>query len=297
MNGEMERRSESMNTLRSRMDADARFHRVVRGYDPEEVQDYLEQLKNVFDQQVKAGKREQEALIAALGAAKSEIEARNCAVKSLSDKVAQREKELSDAAKRITTLVQYVKKYEAEREDVLRARSGLEQLRAQAQRAQTLEEENRQLRAALTKASSAGESWRQEREGITEENERMQSELSRLRAENARLAAERDEARSFAYMAAMESRGESARTEQRTGRTESYPYAQTPPAPAPAPPAAALPAQAAGRLADIFAEAYEIVNQLRGESEPRSDQSSRGAPRMHVIRPDGTTGERGPGGR
>ena len=297
MNGEMEHRSESMNTLRSRMDADARFHRVVRGYDPEEVQDYLEQLKNVFDQQVKAGKREQEALIAALGAAKSEIEARNCAVKSLSDKVTQREKELSDAAKRITTLVQYVKKYEAEREDVLRAKSGLEQLRAQVQRVQPLEEENRRLRAALTKASAAGEGWRHEREGITEENERMQSELSRLRAENARLAAERDEARSFAYMAAMESRGESARTEPRAGRTESYPYAQTPPAPAPAPPAAALPVQAAGRLADIFAEAYEIVNQLRGESEPRSDPAQRNAPRMHVVRPDGTTGERGSGGR
>lgn len=306
MNGEMEHRNETMNALRGRMDADARFHRVMRGYDPDEVQDYLEELKKVFDQQAKAAKREQEKLIASMSAAKSEIEARNCAVRSLSEKVTQREMELSEAAKRITTLVQYVKKYEAEREDVLRMRSGIEQLRAAAQRTQTLEEENKQLRTALEKSSSAGESWRQERESLTADCEQMKKESSRLRAENARLLAERDEARSFAYMAAMDSRArddgakQTDRTDRtdrdgvRTERTDGYAYASTPPAPTAQ---AALPVQAAGRLADIFAEAYEIVNKLRGEPDDRSDASQRSVPRMHVVRPDGSTGERGSGGR
>jgi DivIVA domain-containing protein len=275
-----------MNTLRNRMDADARFHRVVRGYDPEEVQVYLEELRSVFNQQAKAGKREQEALIASLNAAKSEIDARNCVVKSLTDKVAQREMELSEAAKRITTLVQYVKKYEAEREGVLRLKSSIEQMRTETQRAKKLDVEIRQLRETLGRATAASAGWKQEQEALAVENEKMQSELIRLRSENARLIAERDEARSFAYMAAKESREESGRREHedRCNGTSR----ENPPV---------IPSQTAGRLADIFAEAYEIVNRLSGEPEGKTDPPQRNTPRMQVLRPDGSTGERGSGTR
>ena len=49
-----ERREEGVEALRNRMDADARFHRVLSGYDPDEVRDFLEEMKRVLAQQAKA---------------------------------------------------------------------------------------------------------------------------------------------------------------------------------------------------------------------------------------------------
>ena len=251
-----------VDALRSRMDADARFHRVLSGYDPEEVRAYVEEIKRVFSQQAKAAKQEQESLIASLDSAKSEIQARNCAIKTLKDTLAQREAQLTTASTRIATLVQSVKRYEAERDGLDRLRAAAATARVASERAQSLEAETQQLRGTLSQAASLIESWKTERAQLIDENARLRQELEYLRGLI-----------------------KSAPPEQAAARTAPAAAPQRfAPVPAPAP-EQAVSSQIADKLADAFAEAYTLVSQLRtaGES-PRTAQ-----PRMQVLRPDGTS--------
>jgi predicted nuclease with TOPRIM domain len=259
------------------MDADARFHRVLSGYDPEEVRDCLEEMKKKLALQAKAARREQESLLADIDSLKSEVEARNCAVNTLKETIAQREQELADAGGRIRTLIGHLKKYEEERAGYERLRAAVDGVRATNDRAQTLEREVQQLRGALSQAANVGEAWKTERARMLAENARMQEELSRLRAENSRLSVERDEARTYAYMATMD------------GRQDGERYAH----PKPQEPAAGIPPQIADKLADTFAEAYALINQWRGGEEPQEDAQHGGHPRMQVLRPTGAGGDHG----
>ena len=66
MNERIERTEAGIDSLRSRMDADARFRRAMSGYDPRDVQAYVENVKRIFAQQTKAAKQEQDDLLAQL---------------------------------------------------------------------------------------------------------------------------------------------------------------------------------------------------------------------------------------
>ena len=63
MNESIERTEEGIDSLRNRMDADARFRRSLSGYDPQDVRAYVENVKRIFAQQSRAAKQEQEDLI------------------------------------------------------------------------------------------------------------------------------------------------------------------------------------------------------------------------------------------
>jgi len=262
---------DGVDSLRLRMDTEARFHRVLSGYDPEEVRECLEEMKRLSAQQTKAAKLEQETILRDLDSARSEIEARNCAIRSLKASLEQRDGKLSEANARIMTLVQNAKKHEAARGEYERTRAAAEQL-------QTLERDAQQLRAALNQAAAVGEKWRDERTRLLAENER-------LRAEGARLTAERDEARICALAAAVESRAgtERAGAEQRNCPREPEPSGST-------------AEEIANRLKETFAEACELLDRLKANED--SDRTSRtSAMRMQVLRPDGSSGEHGAGGR
>ena len=215
MAGERDNRNGGVDALRSRMDADARFHRVLHGYDPDEVRDCLDEMKMASVQQAKAARQEQEGLLDQIASLKSEIEARNCAMNSLKDTLAQKETELNESGARIATLITHVKKYEAERQGYERLRGAVDGVRVTTERAQTLEREAQQLRSALAQAASVGETWKKERAHLLEETTHMREEISRLRAENTRFAAERDEARNYAYIATVEGRAETEHTPTR----------------------------------------------------------------------------------
>ena len=262
MNDRQDQREPGVDALRSRMDADARFHRVLSGYDPDEVRAYLEDSKRVFSQQAKAAKQEQENLIAALDSAKSEIQARNCAIKTLRDTLAQREAQLTAASTRIATLIQSVKQFEAEREGLEKLRAAAATARVASERAQALEAETQQLRGTLSQAASLIESWKTERAQLIDENARLRQELEYLHG-----------------------LFKNAPPEQAAVRTA--PAAPSPRfSPAP-PPEQAVSSQIADKLADAFAEAYTLVSQLRTTGEPpRTAQ-----PRMQVLRPDGTSAD------
>lgn len=284
MDKELRRHEESVDALRNRMDADARFHRVLSGYDPDEVREYLEDMKRTFGQQVKAAKREMESIFAELDSAKSEINSRNCAIRTLKEALSQREKELTDAAVRISTLLQNLKKLEAEREGYARLRSAVDGIRVANERAQALEQEVQQLRTSLSQAANLATSWRDERTLLASENTRMSAEIEQLRNEVLRVTAERDQARSVAYMAAMNNRAPAA-----PARQEAPVYA--PPEPV------GIPPQIADRLAETFAEAYALISQFKSGPEPPAEPTQRPSspPKMQVLRPDGSFGERGMG--
>ena len=74
MSERIERTEEGIDSLRNRMDADARFRRSLSGYDPQDVRAYVENVKRIFAQQSRAAKQEQEDLIAQLDSAKSDTE-------------------------------------------------------------------------------------------------------------------------------------------------------------------------------------------------------------------------------
>ena len=256
MSKETEHHEESMEALRSRMDADARFHRVLSGYEPEEVRQFLEEMKRTFALQAKAAKREQEILISDLSAARTEIDSRNCAIKALKEALTKRESELSTANMRISTLIQNVKQFETEREGYERLRAAMDGARAASARTQTLETEVQQLRSTLTKAASLLEVWKAERTRLFEENEALQQEINRLRVDRA------------------------------TASVPNEPVLARASAPA-------IPAQVADHLADTFAEAYTIIQQFRNQQPAvkESAPQSSSPPRMQVLRPDGTIGE------
>jgi cell division septum initiation protein DivIVA len=285
MNDRFEREEEGIDSLRSRMDADARFRRSLSGYDPQDVRNYVDNVKRIFAQQAMAAKREQEDLISQLDSAKSEIQAKNYGIRKMKELLIERETQLNTANTRINALAQAVKKHIPEREE-------LEFLRQQAggadvsERIQTLETETRQLRASMAQASKMMESWKLERGQILEENGRLRREVQYLRANANAYAPPPEGYRSYAAPAAPVSPPEPPVRQS---------YAE------PAAPHAALAQQAefsqtVDKLAMMFAEAYRLVSLLKTstpeplEAEPEAKQPPRPAqPYMQILRPEGTT--------
>ena len=282
MNETIERNAEGIDSLRSRMDADARFRRSLSGYDPQDVRNYVDNVKRIFAQQAMAAKREQEDLIAQLDSAKSEIQAKNYGIRKMKELLIERETQLNTANTRINALAQAVKKHIPEREE-------LEYLRQQAggqgvsERIRTLETETRQLRASMAQAAKMMESWKVERGQILEENGRLRREVQLLRA-NANAYAQPPEAYR-PYAAPVNPPEPPAR----------QPYAEPSASPAASVQQAEF-SQTVDKLAMMFAEAYRLVSLLKTsapeppEAEPEQKQPPRPAqPYMQILRPEGTT--------
>lgn len=278
MSERADRREDGVESLRSRMDADARFRRVLSGYDPDEVRAYAEDVKRVFTQQAKAAKHEQETLISELNAAKSEIQARNCAIKTLKETLAQRDSQLDAANARLTALIQSARQFESERESFERTRAAAAAAHVSAERVQALEAEAKQLRQTLSQAARFIETWRAERAQLLDENTQLRQKLDCLHG---------------LFQGMM--------PEQNNGRVYAQPSLQTQTPAAPVreegryPPGKGMPqmqpAQIADKLADTFAEAYALINQIRTAGEPAREpaQPKAAQPRMQVLRPNGTT--------
>lgn len=292
MNEPYKQGGDDIESLRSRMDADARFRRVISGYDPYEVRVYVENVKRIFAQQAKASKQEQETLIAQMDSAKSEIQARNCAIKKLKDLVIQRESQLNAANERIGTLLQAVKKHEVERQELERLRAASASVNAVAQRVQSLQNETQQLRSALTQSSSLLESLRAERDQLFEENDQLKQELYYQRALTQRLAPEAPPRQQYTQPVAPVAPAAPVRQ----AYTEAPPVenrfaAQT----------ATVQkdfSQVADKLANMFADAYLLISQFRNaEAQPEAPQPLEPTaqrpqqPFMQILRPDGAVSD------
>lgn len=278
-----------IDSLRSQMDADARFRRALSGYDPHDVRMYVENVKRVFAQQAKAAKQEQEYLIIQLDAAKSEIEARNCGLKKLKDLLIERETQLNAANTRINALLNTVKGHRAEREELERLRQEAAG-EGNAERIRALETETQKLRASVAQATNLVVTWKAERERLMEENDRLREEVYYLRAIGMRPATDAGEMRPLehgVYAAAYEK-----------------PYVQQPQRqPAQQQPAQPHPqqtgfsqqkefAQVADKLATMFAEAYQLISQFKSSIDAQPELSQRPAqPAMQILRPDASNAD------
>ena len=277
MSEQIERAEDGIDSLRCRMDADARFRRAVSGYDPYEVRAYVENVKRIFAQQAKASKQEQETLIAQLESARSEIQARNYAIKKLKDILVQREAQISSANTRINTLLQSVRKHDAEREELDRLRAAASEPDLTREQLQEMQTEAQQLRAALKQSAEVLESWKTERTRLIEDNERLKQELYRQqRAAQPRPAPEYDYARPYAA----------------PNMPVRQPYMDTyAPEPLYAPQPAPVPkdfSAVADKLASMFADAYLLISQFRNaETQPEQPASRPTQPYMQILRPDG----------
>jgi len=178
------------------MDADARFRRAMSGYDPRDVQAYVENVKRILAQQTKAAKQEQEDLLAQLDSARSEIQARNCAIKKLKELLYERDAQLSTASTRINTLLQSVKAHGPERDELERLREEVANS-GSSERIRALEKETHQLRAAVAQASNLVNTWRAERERLLEESDRLREEVYYLRSVAAKPAENQDSSYAF----------------------------------------------------------------------------------------------------
>ena len=320
MSERIERTEEGIDSLRNRMDADARFRRSLSGYDPQDVRAYVENVKRIFAQQSRAAKQEQEDLIAQLDSAKSEIQARNCGIKKLKDLLVERETQLNTANMRINTLLQTVKAHGAERDE-------LERLRQEAassgntERILSLEKETQQLRAAVAQASNLVNTWKAERERLMEENDRLREEVYYLRSVSNKTAMEY-EAHPYAANAqfqqgydqpmrvprpdviAAENRF-AAQTLQQNMQpaqpTYQQPMQQTYQQQAqPAPQQTATSqqkefSQVADKLATMFAEAYQLISQFKSnldaQPEPQPQPQRPMQPAMQILRPEAVNAE------
>ncbi len=310
MNERRESRDEGVNALRTRMDADARFRRVVSGYDPSEVRAYVEQVKRVLAQQTIAAKQEQESLIFEMNSAKSEIQARNYAittlketlaqqeaqltaansqigalvqsVRSLKETIAERDAQLASANLRITTLVQSVKAGAADREELIRIREAAEKARAAAERVQLLEKEAQQLRGALSQAGKKMETWKTERARYMDDNTRLRQELDYLQ----NMPVVPTQAPDFGW----NNPGQTAYVRQAQPMQPVQSFQQVQQEPPQSENKQELFSQIIDKLADTFAEAYALINQLRASGEPSRDAAPQrtNPPRMQVLRPEGS---------
>lgn len=308
MNERIERTEAGIDSLRSRMDADARFRRAMSGYDPRDVQAYVENVKRIFAQQTKAAKQEQDDLLAQLDSAKSEIQARNCAIKKLKDLLYERETQLNTANTRINTLLQSVKAHGAEREELERLREEVEGS-GNAERIRALEKETQQLRAAVAQASNLVNTWKAERERLIEENDRLREEVYYLRAVTAKPA---EQEPVFGYEQMLPGYEQPPRAVRPEAKSAENRFVQQPPQP---PLQTQQPiqqpqmqqpiqqpqmqqpmqntvtpqqkefAQVADKLATMFAEAYQLISQFKNnlgaQPEPPRQQ-----PPMQILRPD-----------
>ena len=319
MSERIERTEEGIDSLRNRMDADARFRRSLSGYDPQDVRAYVENVKRIFAQQSRAAKQEQEDLIAQLDSAKSEIQARNCGIKKLKDLLVERETQLNTANMRINTLLQTVKAHGAERDE-------LERLRQEAassgntERILSLEKETQQLRAAVAQASNLVNTWKAERERLMEENDRLREEVYYLRSVSNKTAMEY-EAHPYAANAqfqqgydqpmraphpdviAAENRF-AAQTLQQNVQSAQPTYQQQPMQQTYQQPVQPSPqqtantqqkefSQVADKLATMFAEAYQLISQFKSnlDAQPESQAQRQAQPAMQILRPEAVNAE------
>ena len=308
MNERIERTEAGIDSLRSRMDADARFRRAMSGYDPRDVQAYVENVKRIFAQQTKAAKQEQDDLLAQLDSAKSEIQARNCAIKKLKDLLYERETQLNTANTRINTLLQSVKAHGAEREELERLREEVEGS-GNAERIRALEKETQQLRAAVAQASNLVNTWKAERERLIEENDRLREEVYYLRAVTAKPA---EQEPVFGYEQMLPGYEQPPRAVRPEAKSAENRFVQQPPQP---PLQTQQPiqqpqmqqpiqqpqmqqpmqntvtpqqkefAQVADKLATMFAEAYQLISQFKNNLGAQPERP-RQQPPMQILRPD-----------
>jgi hypothetical protein len=291
MNEPIERKGEGIESLRSRMDADARFRRTLSGYDPQDVRAYVENVKRIFAQQAKAAKQEQEDLIALLDSAKSEIQARNCGIKKFKELLLERESQLNIANTRINALLQTVKSHGAERDELERLRQEAASS-GNAERIVALEKETQQLRAAVAQASNLVNTWKAERERLMEENERLHEEVYYLRSVAMNPAHTQDSTRAYAQQPSYPVYEQSARPVRADVITaESRFTQQSAQQTAQAGPTTQQKefSQVADKLATMFAEAYQLISQFKTnldtQQEPQQQQRQP-QPTMQVLRPD-----------
>ena len=260
---------DGVDELRSRMDADARFHRVISGYDPGEVCAYVEEVRRVFFKQAKLAKQEQESLLSQLESAKSETQARNCAIKSLKETLAHRESLLSESNARVTTLVQSVKQLESERAGMEELKTANERMRAAEASAINLEQETQRYKTMMVKAANLIEKWKDDRTNLAEENARLKQETEYLRGLIQTVLQQKiDTPQNPAANQAAAHPGELRES------------------------AKAVTLQLPDTFTDAFVEAYDLVKKFRSIEEPRKSVTLRPAqPRMQVLRPDGTASD------
>jgi len=323
----IERTEEGIDSLRNRMDADARFRRSLSGYDPQDVRAYVENVKRIFAQQTRAAKQEQEDLIAQLDSAKSEIQARNCGIKKLKDLLVEREAQLNTANMRINALLQTVKAHGAERDELERLRQEAASS-GNAERILSLEKETQQLRAAVAQASNLVNTWKAERERLMEENDRLREEVNYLRSVSNKAVMDYD-ARPYAanaqFQQAYEQPMRASHTDviaaenrfaaQSLQQPAQPTYTQQPVQPTyqqqPVQPAYQQPAQpvvqqtitaqqrefsqVADKLATMFAEAYQLISQFKSnldaQPEPQAQPQRPLQPAMQILRPEAVNAE------
>ena len=314
MSERIERTEEGIDSLRNRMDADARFRRSLSGYDPQDVRAYVENVKRIFAQQARAAKQEQEDLIAQLDSVRSEIQARNCGIKKLKDLLVERETQLNTANMRINTLLQTVKAHGAERDE-------LERLRQEAassgntERILSLEKETQQLRAAVAQASNLVNTWKAERERLMEENDRLREEVYYLRSVSNKTAMEY-EANPYAAntqfqqaydqpmrashpdVIAAENRFAAQTLQQNVQPaqpTYQQPMQQTYQQQAQQTATSQQKefSQVADKLATMFAEAYQLISQFKSnlDAQPESQAQRQAQPAMQILRPEAVNAE------
>ncbi len=308
MSERIERTEEGIDSLRNRMDADARFRRSLSGYDPQDVRAYVENVKRIFAQQTKAAKQEQEDLIAQLDSTRSEIQARNCGIKKLKDLLIERESQLNSANMRINTLLQTVKSHGAERDE-------LERLRQEAassgntERILSLEKETQQLRSAVAQASNLVNTWKAERERLMEENDRLREEVYYLRSVASKPSMDYDTNRPYTANASYQTvydqpmrptHADVIAAENRfAAQSAQQPMQQTyqqPVQPVAQQTASAQQkefSQVADKLATMFAEAYQLISQFKSNLDAQPDpQPQRPAqPAMQILRPEAVNAE------
>lgn len=270
MKERMEKPLDGVDELRSRMDADARFHRVISGYDPGEVCAYVEEVRREFFKQAKISKQERESLLSQLESAKSETQARNCAIRSLKETLAHRESLLTEANTRVTTLIQSVKQLESERAGLAELKAANERMRTAEEKALMLEQETQRYRATMVKAASLIEKWKDDRVNLAEENARLKQETEYLRSLLQTVVAQRIDC------------PEPVRADPKPQVHQNVPKET----------GNAVTNQLADTLTDAFVEAYDLVKKLRLGDEPKKTVTLRPAqPRIQVLRPDGSAAD------
>ena len=289
MNEQIERNAEGIDSLRSRMDADARFRRTLSGYDPQDVRAYVENVKRIFVQQTRAAKQEQEDLIAQLNSAKSEIQARNYGIKKFKELLLEREAQLNTANTRINSLLQTVKSHGVEREELEHLRREAES-NGNVERIQALEKETQQLRSAVAQAANLVNTWKAERERLMEENERLNEEGSDLRAVAINPAQSGDVNRAYApqpaYQPAYEQPARPTRADVITAENR---FTQQAAQPSAQPSASQKEfSQVADKLATMFAEAYQLISQFKSnlDAQPQTQPQPQAQPLRPMMRTD-----------
>lgn len=290
MNEAIEQNGEGIDSLRSRMDADARFRRTLSGYDPQDVRAYVENVKRIFAQQARAAKQEQEDLIAQLDSARSEIQARNCGIKKFKELLLEREGQLNTANTRINALLQTVKAHGPEREELERLRQEAASS-GNAERILVLEKETQQLRSAVAQASNLVNTWKAERERLIEENERLHEEVYYLRSVAINPAPAQD-SRIYAQQAAYPVYEQAAKPARADVITAENRFTQQGVQQSVQPNPTAQQkefSQVADKLATMFAEAYQLISQFKtnldAQQEPQP-QPRQQQPVRQVLRPD-----------